>query len=134
MAFNQISSTSLIPSRPAPPVPQRAGPSATYGSTFPIPSSGSGSYSGISGSLNRNSENMDTHVVRSGVVSIKEDGLTSWLWRTKWLILKEQTLSMHNSIRKREVRLLFTQNFSPYHNPPSHDLTRFSRSLGQLRV
>jgi len=99
MAFNQVSSTSLTPSRPAPPAPQRAGPGATYKPAFSISSSSGSSYSGIGGSPNRNSENiMNTHVVRSGVVSIKEDGFaTSWLWRPKWLVLKEQTLSIHKS-------------------------------------
>jgi len=47
---------------------------------------------------------MDAHVVRSGTVIIKEDGFaTSWLWRPKWLVLKERTLSIH----KNEVRLLY---------------------------
>ena len=105
MAFNQVSSTSLTPSRPAPPAPQRAGPGATYNPAFSIPSSSGSSYSGIGGSPNRNSENiMNTHIVRSGTVSIKEDGFaTSWLWRPKWLVLKEQTLSIHKS----EVSLLY---------------------------
>lgn len=40
---------------------------------------------------------MNTHVVRNGTVSIKEDGFASWLWRPKWLVLKEQTLSIHKS-------------------------------------
>ena len=43
---------------------------------------------------------LNSQVVRQGVVSIKEDGLVSWLWRPKWLVLKEQTLS----ILKSEVR------------------------------
>ena len=105
MAFNQVSSTSLTPSRPAPPAPQRAGPGATYNPAFSIPSSSGSSYSGIGGSPNRNSENiMNTHIVRSGIVSIKEDGFaTSWLWRPKWLVLKEQTLSIH----KTEVSLIY---------------------------
>ena len=47
---------------------------------------------------------MSTHVVRSGTVSVKEDGFaTSWLWRPKWLVLKEQTLSIHKS----EVSVLY---------------------------
>ena len=110
MAFNQVSSTSLTPSRPAPPAPQRAGPGATYNPAFSIPSS-SGSYSGIGGSPNRNSENiMNAHVVRNGIVSIKEDGFaTSWLWRPKWLVLKEQTLSIHKS----EVSLTYRSTLPP---------------------
>ena len=59
---------------------------------------------------NRNSESiMNTRVVRGGVISVKEGGfVTSWVWRSKWLILREQTLSIH----KNKVRLLITQNFS----------------------
>lgn len=112
MAFNQVSSTSLTPSRPAPPAPQRAGPGATYNPAFSIPSSSGNSYSGIGGSPNRNSENiMNTHIVRSGVVSIKEDGFaTSWLWRPKWLVLKEQTLSIH----KNEVSLTYRLGLLPH--------------------
>ena len=122
MAFNQVSSTSLTPSRPAPPAPQRAGPGATYNPAFSIPSS-SGSYSGIGGSPNRNSENiMNTHVVRSGVVSIKEEGFaTSWLWRPKWLVLKEQTLSIHKS----EVSLTYPPTLPPYHNSLGHRQLNF---------
>jgi len=110
MAFNPVTSTSLTPSRPAPPAPQRAGSGATYGPVFSIRSSSGSSYSGISGSPNRNSENMDTHVVRSGAISIKEGGFaTSWLWRPKWLVLKEQTLSIH----KNEVRPLSRPKLLP---------------------
>jgi len=53
---------------------------------------------------------MDTYIVRSGAVSIKEDGFaTSWLWRPKWLVLKEQTLSIH----KNEVRPLSRPKLLP---------------------
>ncbi|KZT21791.1 Pkinase-domain-containing protein [Neolentinus lepideus HHB14362 ss-1] len=56
------------------------------------------SYTGIGGSPNRSSEAfMSSQVVRSGYVSIKEDGFASWLWREKWLVLKEQTLSIHKN-------------------------------------
>ena len=30
-------------------------------------------------------------------MSIKEDGFASWLWRPKWLVLKEQTLEIHKT-------------------------------------
>lgn len=124
MSFNQVSAASLTPSRPAPQAPQRRGndnsqamyttntalASSGYNASFALtPASPSGSsyassYSGIGGSPNRNSEAaFNSHVVRSGTVSIKEDGFASWLWRPKWLVLKEQTLSIH----KTEVRILF---------------------------
>lgn len=122
MAFNQVSAASLTPSRPAPQAPQRRGTDAPtmyitnnalassgYNASFALsPSSPSGSsyassYSGIGGSPNRNSEALfNSHVVRNGTVSIKEDGFASWLWRPKWLVLKESTLSIH----KTEVNTL----------------------------
>ena len=61
------------------------------------------SYSGIGGSPNRPSDSFrDSQIVRSGTVNVKEDGFASWLWRPKWLILKEQMLTIH----KNEVSLL----------------------------
>ncbi len=37
-------------------------------------------------------------VVRCGSVSVKEEGtFASWIWQKKWLVLKEQTLSLHKS-------------------------------------
>src|ERR1700683_4515085 len=114
MAFNQVTAASLMPSRPAPQAPQRRGTetyttnsalaSPGYNTSFSLtPSSPSGSsyassYSGIGGSPNRHSEALfNSHVVRSGTVSIKEDGFASWLWRPKWLVLKEQTLEIHKT-------------------------------------
>lgn len=116
MAFNQVTQSSLTPSRPAPAAPgkrdyQNALASSGYGSSFtvgtssPSGSSYAASYSGIGGSPNRISDSLQSsHVVRCGIVSIKEDGLVSWLWRPKWLVLKEQTLSIHKS----EVRVTVT--------------------------
>lgn len=98
MAFNQVSATSLTPSRPAPQAPQRSIAGSSFNSAFPIShpsgSSYASTYSGIGGSPHRTGE---IHVVRSGSVSIKEDGFASWLWRPKWLVLKEQTLSIHKN-------------------------------------
>ena len=123
MAFNQVTAASLTPSRPAPQAPQRRGTdsptmyttnnalaSSGYNASFsltpssPSISSYASSYSGIGGSPNRNSEAaFNSQVVRNGMVSIKEDGFASWLWRPKWLVLKELTLSIH----KTEVSTLF---------------------------
>ncbi|KAH9948508.1 Pkinase-domain-containing protein [Amylocystis lapponica] len=111
MAFNQVSATSLTPSRPAPAAPIRrptevgnalaqSGYSSSFsvGTSSPSGSSYASTYSGIGGSPNRNSDMYsNSHVVRSGIVSVKEDGIVSWLWRPKWLVLKEQTLSIHKS-------------------------------------
>ncbi|KAI0350991.1 Pkinase-domain-containing protein [Trametes cingulata] len=101
MAHYQVTATSLTPSRPAPAAPIRPNDvrnvlaNSGYGSSFSV---GTAPYSGIGGSPNRNSDMVNSsHVVRAGVVAVKEDGLVSWLWRPKWLVLKEQTLSIHKN-------------------------------------
>ena len=108
MAFNQVTATSLTPSRPAPAAPGRNSP-AGYGSSYsvgtssPSGSSYAASYSGIGGSPNRMSDGTSIGgVVRTGTVNIKEDGLVSWLWRPKYLVLKEESLAIHKSeVRER---------------------------------
>lgn len=113
MSFNQVHTTSLTPSRPAPSIPIRRGTdiqnvlsNSGYASSFSVgtasTSGSSYSYSGVGGSPNRISDGLShSNVVRQGSVSVKEDGIVSWLWRPKWLVLKEQTLSIH----KNEVSL-----------------------------
>jgi hypothetical protein len=108
----QISSSSLTPSRPAPQAPSvrrdmysptSSLASVGYNSAFTMSSASSStyapSYSGIGGSPNRpNSESIfNSQVVRSGLVNVKDDGFASWLWRPKWLILKEQALTIHKN-------------------------------------
>lgn len=44
-----------------------------------------------------------TTVVRKGYVSVKEDGLRSWIWSKRWLVLRESTLLFH----KNDVRMLY---------------------------
>ncbi|KAJ3503788.1 hypothetical protein NLJ89_g8274 [Agrocybe chaxingu] len=115
MSFNQVTATSLTPSRPAPPVPGRRGVdtpnyisnnslgTSGYSSSFNFtPASPSGSsyasaYSGIGGSPNRGPDGMGDSIVRSGSVSLKEDSFGNWLFQRKHLILKDQTLSIHKS-------------------------------------
>jgi hypothetical protein len=110
MAYHQVSASSLTPSRPAPQAPRLPvynsntlaasgyNPSFSLTSSSPSGSSYAPSYSGIGGSPNRMNESFgDSRIVRNGVVSVKEDGFASWLWRPKWLILKEQTLSIHKN-------------------------------------
>lgn len=120
MAYYQQAVTDLTPTRPAPQAPggrngsqqnmysssNNSLTSAGYSSSFTsfAPSSPSGSsyaqsYTGIGGSPNRGSESaLNMNPVRSGPVSIKEDGtFASWIWKLKWLVLKEQTLTIHKS-------------------------------------
>jgi hypothetical protein len=119
MAF-QVTAASLTPSRPAPQAPQRRGNDASYSASdlqsvgynnafsftsSPSASSYASSYSGIGASPNRpHSDAMyNSQIVRSGMLSVKEDGFASF-FRTKWLVLKEQTLSIH----KNEVRNFYS--------------------------
>ena len=127
MAFNQVSATSPMPSRPAPAAPLRRAPdigstlsqsgyasSFSVGTSSPSGSSYASTYSGIGGSPNRNPD-MDTasNVIRSGVVNIKEDGIVSFLWRPKFLVLKEQTLTIHKNEVSRPSPATARSPFSP---------------------
>lgn len=61
-----------------------AGPAAggVGGSTWNGGTSGSASNGGI---------------VRKGYVSVKEDGIRSWIWSKRWLVLRDQTLTFHKN-------------------------------------
>ncbi|RXK42212.1 STE/STE20/PAKA protein kinase [Tremella mesenterica] len=93
--------SSLTPSRPAPPVPSRTNPSTAsvlqptaplptssafsstaYGSGFPNISPANFGNTSVRGASDRNNL-----TVRTGSVSVKEEGLKSFLWRQKWLVL-----------------------------------------------
>lgn len=129
MAYHQVTAASLTPSRPAPQAPQRRGTdtgptystntaltNAGYSSSFGFPSSPSSSsytYTGIGGSPNRGADDSSNSqsVVRQGAVSLKEEGFANWLFTRKWLVLKEQTLSIHRS-EVRETSFQLTSCFS----------------------
>jgi hypothetical protein len=36
-------------------------------------------------------------IIRKGYVSVKEDGIRSWIWSKRWLALREQTLTFHKN-------------------------------------
>ena len=116
MAFNQVTATSLTPSRPAPPIPIRqtsmsssstafsSSSSLTLAPALASTSSYGASYSGIGGTPNiggfpkRSSDGTTmSDVIRQGYVGFKEDAFASWIWREKWLLLKEQSLSVHKN-------------------------------------
>jgi hypothetical protein len=105
----------------------------TYNPAFSIPFSSGSSYSGIDGPPNQNSENiMNTHIVRSRTACVKEDVFaTSRLWRLKWLVLKEQTLSIYKS----EVSLIYRplKTSPPYHHPLGHGSTTSLSGTTSLR-
>ncbi|OCH85607.1 hypothetical protein OBBRIDRAFT_296905 [Obba rivulosa] len=111
MPYYQMTARSLTPTRPAPAALVRKGSdvqsalsSSGCASSFSISTSSSSgssfatSYSGTGGSPNRKSDTPSgVDIVRSGIVALKKDGLFSWLWRPKWLILTEQTLSIYKN-------------------------------------
>ncbi|KAG6848441.1 hypothetical protein H0H93_016921 [Arthromyces matolae] len=136
MSFHQVPATALTPSRPAPSAPQRRGTDASqnvlyntnaalansgYGPSFsftpssPSASSYNTSYSGIGGSPvpNRSQEALfNSQVVRAGPVSIKEEGTFAWIWKLKWLVLKEQTLSLHKSEHSPQQAVILLRDIS----------------------
>ena len=108
MAHFQVSQHSLTPSRPAPSPsfnPSNALANVGYSSSFTASTSPSASpyaynYSGIGGAPTRGNPADDfsgSSIIRSGTVSIKEDGFASWLWKAKWLVLRDQSLSIHKN-------------------------------------
>ncbi|KAH7333628.1 kinase-like domain-containing protein [Rhizoctonia solani] len=85
----------LAASRNAPPIPLNN----SYGGVGAAPV-GNGS------SLSSN------NVVKSGEVSVKEEGLTSWIWTRKWMVLKEQTLSFHKNESSSSSTLLWLRDIA----------------------
>ncbi|KAG2344781.1 hypothetical protein BDR05DRAFT_157989 [Suillus weaverae] len=92
MAFNQVTATNLTPSRPGPPAPVRRGAegplfshnalqSSGYNTSFSSGLSYLTDYTGIGGLPNRNSQAVfNTHVVRTGMVCMKEEGFASFIF------------------------------------------------------
>ena len=135
MAHFQVSQHSLTPSRPAPSPsfnPSNALANVGYSSSFTASTSPSASpyaynYSGIGGAPTRGNPADDfsgSSIIRSGTVSIKEDGFASWLWKAKWLVLRDQSLSIHkNEVGSCAVvsRAILESHlsFSPRHSKPS---------------
>ncbi|PWN47888.1 Pkinase-domain-containing protein [Violaceomyces palustris] len=130
---------SLTPSRPAPPVPtsnkhsdpflpplsayqsnssagstglgagggsytgplRPAGPGATASSSSGWQQAGPGATSGGSS------------IVRKGYVSVKEEGIRSWIWSKRWLALREQTLTFHkNETTYQAAALIFLKEIT----------------------
>lgn len=75
------------------------GNSTGYSPSSPSVSSYKNSYTGVGGSPSRSSNSVmfGPQVIRAGPVYMKEDGFASWIWKQKWLILKEEILTIHKS-------------------------------------
>jgi hypothetical protein len=99
MSYPNVGAMSLTPSRPAPPAPQRRQTDNALASVgYNLNLNGNTPYGGVGGSPRAyDGGPPSAAVVRQGAVSVKEDGFASWLWRPKWLVLKETTLTLHKS-------------------------------------
>lgn len=100
--MNHDSSYNKIPlaaSRAAPPIPL----SNTYGGVGAAPGGSS---------LSNGSNISSNSIVKSGEVSVKEEGLTSWIWSRRWMVLKEQTLSFHKNESAPSSTLLWLRDIA----------------------
>ncbi|CCO30190.1 hypothetical protein BN14_04214 [Rhizoctonia solani AG-1 IB] len=95
MSFDGTHNKYPLAGRSAPPVPV----SNSYGGVGAAPV-GNGS------SLSSN------NIVKSGDVSVKEEGLTSWMWTRKWMVLKEQTLSFHKNESSSSSTLIWLRDIA----------------------
>lgn len=114
--MSQWSQASLTPSRPAPAPPgarnagqlsaSRPAPKvATGASAFPSPFSLQRNASGLEG---------NRAVVRRGAASVKEEGLRSFLWSKKWLVLTATELQIYkNEVCLRSVCSDLQQSATP---------------------
>ena len=50
-----------------------------------------------SGASERSSPPQPHAILRRGFVNVKEEGLRSWIWSKRWLVLREQHLSIHKN-------------------------------------
>ncbi|KAG8740710.1 Protein kinase [Ceratobasidium sp. 414] len=95
-SYNRIP---LAASRAAPPVPL----SNSYGGVGAAPGGSS---------LSNGSNISSNSIVKSGEVSVKEEGLTSWIWSRRWMVLKEQTLSFHKNETASSSTLLWLRDIA----------------------
>ncbi|EJD43546.1 Pkinase-domain-containing protein [Auricularia subglabra TFB-10046 SS5] len=132
MAYQQLTATSLTPSRaaPSPPAANRRAPepnpygspyqnSAGYSPAFNVNSSSpamsayNSGYSGIGASpLRSSSAPSATEIIRRGWASVKEDGFASFLWARKFLILRDQTLSFHKNESGSQTNVIYLRDIT----------------------
>ncbi|KAF8761331.1 Pkinase protein [Rhizoctonia solani] len=77
----------------------------------PIPINNS--YGGVGAAPVGNGSSLSSNnIVKSGEVSVKEEGLTSWIWTRKWMVLKEQTLSFHKNESSSSSTLIWLRDIA----------------------
>ncbi|KAA1068918.1 Protein kinase [Puccinia graminis f. sp. tritici] len=108
-SFNQRSSLhQSITSGHAPSILSKSTNSMIGSAPFPSNPS-SPSLSGSNLALQPN----PTTIVRRGFAKLKEDGLRSWIWSQRWLILREQTLTFHkNETTSTAAALIFLKEIT----------------------
>lgn len=85
-----------------------AGPGAAASSN-----AGWGGPAGMSASGSSPSSGNSGGIVRKGYVSVKEDGIRSWIWSKRWLALREQTLTFHkNETTYQAAALIFLKDIT----------------------
>ncbi|KAK4052278.1 Protein kinase [Microbotryomycetes sp. JL221] len=97
--------SSLVPSRPAPPVPLQHHASSSSSSssavrpTYSQPQDSFGSKSSTTNNLSssQTSSTSGQTIVMRGWVTVKEDGLRAWIWSKRWLVLRQDSLSFYKS-------------------------------------
>ncbi|KAG0143789.1 hypothetical protein CROQUDRAFT_660765 [Cronartium quercuum f. sp. fusiforme G11] len=129
MSSFPASISSLTPSRPAPPAPASQNVDPEYSSRYASGSSNtSGPPSGYvpAPGFHSNTASMigsspfpvnppanQSTIVRRGFAKLKEDGLRSWIWSQRWLILREQTLTFHkNETTSTAAALIFLKEIT----------------------
>ncbi|KZV83949.1 Pkinase-domain-containing protein [Exidia glandulosa HHB12029] len=131
MAYQQLTATSLTPSRaaPSPPANRRAPEPSPYNQSFPnastyspafnlannsnTMSTYSSGYSGIGASPLRSSPAPSaSEIIRRGWASVKEDGFASFLWARKFLILRDQTLSFHKNESGSQTNVIYLSDIT----------------------
>ncbi|CAG8435293.1 5540_t:CDS:10 [Diversispora eburnea] len=56
---------------------------------------------------------MNSHVVKKGYISVKEEGLRAWIWSKRWMLLRDQTLTFHrNENTYQAVALIFLKEIT----------------------
>ncbi|GAA5845412.1 hypothetical protein JCM11251_005066 [Rhodosporidiobolus azoricus] len=127
------SHSSLTPSRPAPPIPHPLVSGSTPSSTLtssPYSSSPAHSanlYASTSSYTPSASPPVAASaqtIVRRGWINVKEDGLRAWIWSKRWLVLREQTLSLYKNeastttpstlIQLSDVTAVMREDLKPY--------------------
>jgi serine/threonine-protein kinase CLA4 len=88
--YSNYASSNYTPSRPAPAPP-------TSTSLSPDSPYSASSLRQVAPATNGFGFLNPTTIIKRGWISIKEDGIRSFIWAKKWVILKEQVMSIYKN-------------------------------------